>query len=43
MDSLLDLLIGFIIGLFWGVWIGINMAQWAIKQRFKRLRGELND
>jgi len=39
MDALLDLLIGFIIGLFWGVCIGIDLHRWALKRYLKRVKG----
>lgn len=43
MEDIYVVMMGLIIGLFFGVAIGIDLARWAFKQRLKRLKGEIDD
>jgi len=43
MNDIYVAIIGLIIGMFFGVAIGIDLARWAFKQRLKRLKGEIDD
>lgn len=40
MNAIYEVAIGLIIGLFWGVAIGIDLHRWALKRRIERLNGE---